>query len=59
MKAEIARDEWYPVYTIEFNLSKFGKPINLDEDFVEEYERVMDDFNDMQSKLEKIYQDRG
>lgn len=48
-------DEWYPVYSIhEYDSNNyFEKTIDLDPEFVEHYNRVMDEFAELQDALNK------
>ena len=49
-------DEWYPVY--EFYDTAHGKFVDFPEELLEEYERIMKEFEAMQEVMAKLY-DKG
>ena len=47
-------DEWYPVHTLEENSASFRAPIELSDDEIGDYERVMYEFSMWQTRLENV-----
>lgn len=54
-------DEWYPVYSIEErDLNPYDyQELDIDEDFVNRYNRVMDEFNELQNDLDRMRRRRN
>ena len=52
MKIKIDEVELYPFYTIE---KKSGNEYNISKDLFDKWERVMDDFWEVQNEMEEIY----
>ena len=50
MKVGIVKDEWYPVYTIEKDPWN-KKYAHVPDHVVEQYEKAIEDFNDVQDML--------
>ena len=49
-------DEWYPVY--ELYETAYGKFVDFPEELLEEYKRIMEEFEAMQEIMAKLY-DKG
>jgi hypothetical protein len=63
IKAVICRDEWFPVYQLEFNknswLFKTNKNIvEISQADKEKYKRICQEFEELQTKLGKLAGDK-
>jgi hypothetical protein len=52
MKTRVDSDEWYPIYDLS---DRFGKEVEVTEEFYKEYTKVMDKFWNMQRTLSGLY----
>ena len=50
----ISVDEWYPVY--EIYDSSLGRFVDIPEELIEEFERISDEFENMQEILSGLYE---
>ena len=55
MKVRIAKEELYPVYSIDENGRE--KVLEVTHAFLEEYKRITNEFNQMQKQLTKMFFD--
>lgn len=51
MKVNIYEDEWYPVHSIDTYAPPEARTIEVPDEFVERYERVMGEFEELQVAL--------
>lgn len=63
IKASLYHDEWYPVFELTFDENdyqwRFGKNfIEITQADKEKYERIMQEFDDLQTKLSKLSKDK-
>ena len=57
MKVRAIKDEWYPVYDIEPDITyNYGKLIEIDDQFMKRYIKMMKEFNYIQQELKKLYE---
>lgn len=57
MKVKAIKDEWYPVYDIEPDIThNYGKLIEIDDPFMQRYIKMMKEFNYIQQELKKLYE---
>lgn len=47
-------DEWYPVF--ELQDTAYGRFVDFPEELLEEYERIMEEFEAMQNVLSELYE---
>jgi len=56
MKMYIDTDEWYPVYTLRDDKRTYlpSYEVELDQNLMDEYQRIMDEFDAFQEILSKL-----
>lgn len=56
MKMYLNCDEWYPVYTLREDIYKYlpSYEVELDQNLMDEYQRIMDEFDAFQEILSKL-----
>jgi hypothetical protein len=49
---KLIEDEWYPV----IDISEYGEiTVEISEELFEKYNKIMQEFNDLQNELHKLY----
>jgi len=59
MKASIIKEEWWPVYMIDPEDIDGEDTIDIPDDLVARYEKIMEDFDVIQTELEKLFNPEG
>jgi hypothetical protein len=56
MKMYLEQDEWYPVYTLNVDKRAYlpSYEVELDQNLMDEYQRIMDEFDAFQEILHKL-----
>lgn len=62
MKIQIAKEEWWPVYMIENDpvyFFDYSATIDLPDEFVERYNKIIEEFSKLQDELEVIFKEKA